>query len=433
MTAVWRYDGAELRLDTAKRLDNGWLRVDAAIGKVGVLEYRNADGSVRREYRPPEEVFATDALESFEMVPVTNEHPPVRLDATNTRTFAVGHVGNTLRREGDLIVAPLLITDARAIEEIQSGKRQLSPGYLVEYDATPGEGPHGRYDGVQRRIRGNHVAHLHLGRQGSEVALRMDSGDAVAVGLTPKGQPMKVKIRLDDGSEHEVPEAVAKAWEAAGLGKREDTQEPAQAGSGIVRGEPEGEPAKGREDGAGEPSTPAQPPKTEPRVDDGELAKLKAENDVLKSRLDKLEKADQDPSRLDARVDLLATAKSVVDGYSPRFDDGSPKSDVEVMADVVLALDPSAADALKANRSDAGYIRARYDMALAERAKGQQHGKRLLDIAASASRKDAGEPSEVEKVIQERQDEYASAWQRKDLQQNDILSVLHGAIASKGA
>lgn len=191
---VWRYDVAELRMDThAIEAETGWMRVDAVIGRADVvLPYRNADGSVRHEFRSPEEVFDAASMASFDGIPLTNEHPPVHLDASNARQYAVGSVSSP-RREGNLLVANILVTDATMVEDIIAGKRQLSPGYRVHADLTPGSFHGHRFDLSQRKIRGNHEAVLVAGRQGQEVALRMDSGDAV-LATTEEGS---VPIRED--------------------------------------------------------------------------------------------------------------------------------------------------------------------------------------------------------------------------------------------
>ena len=46
-----------------------------------MFSYLLADGTTRRELRTDAEVFAADALSSFEALPVTDDHPPAMLTA----------------------------------------------------------------------------------------------------------------------------------------------------------------------------------------------------------------------------------------------------------------------------------------------------------------------------------------------------------------
>ena len=129
----------------------------------------DADGRIisRRE---PEQVFAPAALASFEGKPVTLGHPPVdAVTPDDWRQYAVGHVTNVRRGEGDdadKVVADLVISDAAAIDAINSGLREVSCGYDVTVEQVE--------PGVERQthIRGNHVALVQAGRAGSECAIR---------------------------------------------------------------------------------------------------------------------------------------------------------------------------------------------------------------------------------------------------------------------
>ena len=158
------------------KLSNGWLRIDGKLTRTGVFTYRNPNGSMRRELRLADEVFKEDAMQSFALVPVTDEHPPGFLDAKNTREYARGSVAGTLRRDGEFVAAELLVTDADLIAKLERGAaRELSCGYNCDLDETPGTTADGlRYDAIQRNIRGNHVAVVAKGRAGPEARVRMD-------------------------------------------------------------------------------------------------------------------------------------------------------------------------------------------------------------------------------------------------------------------
>lgn len=168
------------------RRADGSIIVEARIARTGVQTYRNKDGSTRVEYRPDAEV--TRSMQSLRLVPVTHKHPPVMLDSANAKTYAVGAVGENIRRDGDWIVAPLAIYDAKTIEAMDAGKNQVSAGYECELVETPGTAPTGeRYDAIQTAIEINHVATaLDNARAGRDAAARMDALAADE----PEEQPM---------------------------------------------------------------------------------------------------------------------------------------------------------------------------------------------------------------------------------------------------
>lgn len=182
------------------KMANGWLRIDGRITRTGVFTYRNSDGSMRRELRLPEEVFKEDAMQSFALVPVTDEHPPGFLDAKNTREYARGSVAGTLRKDGEFIAGELLVTDADLIKKLEDGvARELSCGYNCDLDEKPGVTADGlRYDAIQRNIRGNHVAVVPKGRAGPEARVRMD-GASVEVLDGDDDQPRDEQGQFSSG------------------------------------------------------------------------------------------------------------------------------------------------------------------------------------------------------------------------------------------
>lgn len=199
-------------------LPNGWVRVDAFIARTGIQIYER-DGKEFREYRPPAEVFKADTLESFNSVPLTNNHPRVALDAHNTKAYQVGTVRDP-KQDGTRTRAQLLITDAATIEDLRAGKTQISCGYTCDLDCTPGVSPEGEhYDAVQTNITGNHVAIVDEARGGPELRARMDSAgvllddrDRVDVTSTQHSTTHKA-------SEVEIMEELKKALEAVAAEK----------------------------------------------------------------------------------------------------------------------------------------------------------------------------------------------------------------------
>jgi hypothetical protein len=217
-TSVRRFDFAPItRSETTAE---GYLRVWCKAARTGTQLYRRADGSQVREYRPPEEVGKPEALATFGMTPVTYEHPPVLLDSDNTKKFQVGYSGSQVRYNDGFVEVALVITDKDSIERITKGDaREVSAGYKVDFDPTPGITPEGEsYDGVQRNIRVNHIAVVPRGRAGPEVRLlldRMDAADAVAEPIDhsqPKSPTSLVMATIHlDGLEMELPAEAASA------------------------------------------------------------------------------------------------------------------------------------------------------------------------------------------------------------------------------
>jgi hypothetical protein len=160
-------------LEPVQRSGDGRIRVDAYLARTGILSYFEG-GQERREYRPDSEVFNPKSLASLEGAPLTNDHPSGLL-GVHARGHVVGAVSN-VRRDGDKIRARITVFDKSTIADMERGKVQISAGYKVELDRTPGVTPDGqRYDAIQREIFYDHAALVHSGRAGAEVRARMDS------------------------------------------------------------------------------------------------------------------------------------------------------------------------------------------------------------------------------------------------------------------
>jgi hypothetical protein len=216
-TSVSRYDFAPIT--GSETTDEGYLRVWCRAARSGTQLYKRADGSQVREYRPPEEVSNPESLSTFGMKPATWGHPPVLLDSANTKKFQVGYSGSQVRYNDGFVEVALVVTDQDAIEKIKrKDATEVSAGYKVDFDPTPGVTPEGEsYDGVQRNIRVNHIAIVPRGRAGPEVRLlmdRMDAADAVAFdsALQPctPASPVMATVKLD-GLEIDLPAEAASA------------------------------------------------------------------------------------------------------------------------------------------------------------------------------------------------------------------------------
>jgi len=208
----FRYDVAPI--DKFEVTPEGYLRAWATIARTGVQMYTDADGSIRREYRPEGEVASPESLASFAGKAITLEHPPVLLDSANTKDYQIGFSGTEVVYDDGFVRAVMTITDKDAIERIMRGDaKEVSAGYRVNYDATPGVTDSGEnYDGIQKEISGNHIAVVRRGRAGPQVKLHLDRLDAADPSLIShiEDPSMTAKVNFD-GAEFEVTESVALA------------------------------------------------------------------------------------------------------------------------------------------------------------------------------------------------------------------------------
>jgi hypothetical protein len=208
----FRYDVAPI--EKYELTPEGYLRAWATLARTGVQMYTDADGSIRREYRPESEVASPESLASFAGKAITLEHPPVLLDSANTKDYQVGFSGTEVVYDNGFVRAVMTITDEDAIERIMRGDaKEVSAGYRVNYDATPGVTDSGEtYDGIQKEINGNHIAVVRRGRAGPQVKLHLDRLDAADPYLINSIEEPSMTAKVNfDGAEFEVTESVALA------------------------------------------------------------------------------------------------------------------------------------------------------------------------------------------------------------------------------
>lgn len=195
-----RYDTVAF---TATKTDEGFIQDSPIVGRSGILVYHNADGTERREYRPPEEAFKADSLATLKAKPITIGHKAM-VDSQNASAVApVGTVLSDGRQDGNDIRADIVIYN------LDTDARELSCGYRLDLDETPGVTPEGEhYDAIQRNIVYNHLAIVTKGRAGV-ARLNMD-GDQIIEDEPNRKDDNKMaektmtKIRLDGGLEYEA-------------------------------------------------------------------------------------------------------------------------------------------------------------------------------------------------------------------------------------
>ena len=340
----FRYDVSAIQ--NYEFTDEGYLRVKARIARTGIQSYTDANGGIRLEYRPEEEVAANAALDSFREKCVTKEHPPVLLDASNTKDYAIGFTSADVSYSEGFVESTLTVTDKETIDEIMRGNvREVSCGYKVDYSPEPGitsDGQH--YDGIQKNIRGNHVAIVNRARGGAQVRLMLDSADAAVNDLIThsQGAVMSANIAFD-GVSFEADPALAAAISA----ERDDAKgsyadmkrqyEDAMAEASKMKEEMDAmeKEMKGKCDSA-----------------EGRADALSEENAALKSDLEAAKQINVD-SLVEERIALIDKARPSLDSAF----DFTGKSVREIMEASIKAV---RSDADLSDRSD-DYVTAMFD------------------------------------------------------------------------
>ena len=167
---------------------NGWFEIKAnPISKAGIFPYSgrqlgltgpDAD-RIFNVLRPPEELADPECVESFKLLPWIDEHVmlgPVAQEMTDRALPAEkkgiqGVIGEEVFFKDGTLYANIKAFSSTLAALIQAGKRELSAGYRCIYDMTAGVWNGLRYDAIQRKIRGNHLALVTEGRMGPDVAV----------------------------------------------------------------------------------------------------------------------------------------------------------------------------------------------------------------------------------------------------------------------
>ena len=155
----------------------GYLIDHPILTRVGIFEYKNPDGSIRRELRLPEEVFAPESLASYKGKPVILTHEAGMIDSDNVQQEQIGTILSEGTQDGDNVRAQIIIHDARKLDY---GLRELSLGYSLDLEEVPGEWQGQPYDAIQRNIRVNHLALVEKARAGDSARLNIDGEDTQA-------------------------------------------------------------------------------------------------------------------------------------------------------------------------------------------------------------------------------------------------------------
>lgn len=183
--------------------DNGYLVLKCIFARIGIQERFGAEISedfeaskLYKEYRSPKEIFKKEVLESFQRVVITNDHPNETLTNKNTKYHAIGFVSSIVEViDNAYLQCEITIYDLSAIDDISSGKVELSAGYLYSIIMVENS----EYDYIQTDIKPNHIAIVHAGRCGPVCSIAFDKNSNLN-----KGENMKkvvFKVKQPDGTD----------------------------------------------------------------------------------------------------------------------------------------------------------------------------------------------------------------------------------------
>lgn len=167
-----------IKIDTHSSRE-GFFYDEPILTRTGIFDYKNPDGSIRRELRLPEQVFDSESLSSYQGKPVVITHDAGEINKDNVRWEQVGNILTEGYRDGDTVRAKIVINDIDSVKS--SGLRELSLGYFNDLIEKPGEWNGQHYDAIQTNIRVNHLAVVAVARAGDAARLNLDSKDQKGV------------------------------------------------------------------------------------------------------------------------------------------------------------------------------------------------------------------------------------------------------------
>ena len=155
--------------------DEGYLIDHPILTSVGIFEYKQPDGGIRRELRLPEHVFKKESLESYRGKPIIITHEAGEVTKDNVSTETIGTILSDGYQDGDDVRAEITIHDTDRMKE--SGFKELSLGYNLDLIEEEGEWHGEHYDAIQTNIAINHLALVAKARAGDQARLNIDGAD----------------------------------------------------------------------------------------------------------------------------------------------------------------------------------------------------------------------------------------------------------------
>ena len=300
----------------ASYTDEGYLRDKPVLTSTGIFEYRNDDGSIRRELRLPEEVFDPESLASYKGKPVVITHDAGLITSDNVADNQIGTILTEGEKSGDDVRAEIVIHDTDALKECRF--KELSLGYNLDLEESPGVWMGQEYDAIQRNIRVNHLAIVREARAGDQARLNIDSrADKTIMTGGHKTMAKKKAVRSvvrNDGilSPEELKKAIAEYKERRAAEKTDGDdqakleqlaeQEVVKPQEKVVTEPPAADPAETKEEpGKGEEPVPNPEPVQLPDQNKPVEEKINA----VKSRRD-LRDEKGDPENVNGAMEQIA-------------------------------------------------------------------------------------------------------------------------------
>ncbi len=242
---VRRLDSIKLdQNDKTYFTNEGYLIDHPILTSCGIFEYTNPDGSIRRELRLPEHVFAEESLKTYKGKPIIITHEAGVVNKGNVDREQIGTILTDGYQDGDDVRAEIIIHDTDAMKEC--GLKELSLGYNLDLVEEPGTWNGEPYDAIQTNIAINHLALVASARAGEQARLNIDGSEEPELkgGKVMKQTPNT--SRADGGealSPEEMEQAIAeyKARKAKEAGAGDP---PASDGEGATEEKPAAEEAE---------------------------------------------------------------------------------------------------------------------------------------------------------------------------------------------
>jgi hypothetical protein len=174
---------------------DGYLTAVPRVARTGVQLYYGSElgrvgddaSKIFKVFRPEEEVFATDSMQSFAYKPVTDDHPPESVTVDNWKKYSRGQMSGDVARDGQFIRVPMALMDGDLVRKYKDGKSELSVGYECEIVWGEGsallDGKEITYDARQKSIRVNHLAVVDAARGGPDLKIGDGTGPRVDLGV----------------------------------------------------------------------------------------------------------------------------------------------------------------------------------------------------------------------------------------------------------
>lgn len=235
-----RYDSIPLK---AMYTEEGYLRDTPVVTSVGIFDYKNDDGSIRKELRLPEHVFAPESLKSYKGKPIIITHDAGLVNKNNVDQEAVGTILSEGFRDGNDVRAEIIIHDTNELK--RCGLKELSLGYSLDLIEEPGEWNGEHYDAIQTNIIINHLALVANARAGEQARLNIDGKEKPEKGGNQMSTKSKAKTKRKDEDDTAVElaktvleeasatESVAEAADSEGIGTTPTPEQQEEQSSGI--------------------------------------------------------------------------------------------------------------------------------------------------------------------------------------------------------